>query len=231
MCTAIARKGKDILYGFNLDIDPDMWHFDLYKTKRVFSVGITAGRTTYYTHGVNRDGHFANVPYMNGEVFPVPKGMRRERLDLLTDRYLRGKYSFADVEEILRTKALTGVPAATLHSLIGDREGNLRIVEPGYGIQTVTESYAVLTNFPVLTALPDYSNPFYGKDRYDRAVSVLRDSGEDFSVSDALSLLKSVCQDGQWGTRVSFVYSVNENAVYYFLNGDDSRIETHRFAP
>lgn len=229
MCTAIAKKGNDILYGFNLDIDPAAWNFDIYKTKSIFSVGITVGKTTYYTHGVNRNGHFGNIPYMNGEVFPAPKGMRRERLDLLVDRYLRGKYSFSDVEEILNTKALTGIPAATLHSLIGDREGNLYIVEPGYGWRTVTENYAVLTNFPVLTALPDYESPFYGKDRYDKAKSVLASCGDDFSVSDALGLLKSVCQGGQWATRVSFVYSVNENTVYYFRNGDDSRIETHRF--
>ena len=230
MCTAIAKKGNDILYGFNLDIDPAAWNFDLYKTKNVFSVGITVGRTTYYTHGVNRLGHFGCVPYMNGERFPVPKGLRRERIDLLTDRYLRGKYSFADVDEILKTKALTSVPAATLHSLFGDREGNFRIAEPGYGCRTVTENYAVLTNFPVLTALPDYSSPFYGKDRYDKALSVLQSSGDDFSVDDALGLLSSVCQGGQWATRVSFVYSANENAVSYFRNGDDSNVEKHLFA-
>lgn len=231
MCTAIAKKGNDILYGFNLDIDPAAWNFDLYKTGRVFSVGITVGRTTYYTHGVNRDGHFGCVPYMNGESFPVPKGMRRERIDLLTDRYLRGKYSFADVDEILKTKALTNIPAATLHSLFGDRAGNFRIAEPGYGWRAVTENYAVLANFPVLTSLPDYDSPFYGKERYDRALSVLQRSGDDFSVSDALGLLSSVCQGGQWATRVSFVYSVKENAVYYFLNGNDSHIEKHVFVP
>ena len=230
MCTAIAKKGSDILYGFNLDIDPAAWSFALYKTKTVFSVGITVGHTTYYTHGVNRLGHFGNVPYMNGERFPVPKGMRRERIDLMVNRYLRGKYSLADVDEILKTKALTNIPAATLHSFLGDRAGNLRIIEPGYGYRVVEENYAVLTNFPVLTTLPDYSSPFYGKDRYDKVRSVLHDSGDGFSVDDALGLLKSVCQGGQWATRVSFVYSVNENKVYYFLNGDDSQIETHAFA-
>lgn len=231
MCTAIAKKGTDILYGFNLDIDPAAWRFDLYKTKNVFSVGITVGRTTYYTHGVSRLGHFGCVPYMNGERFPVPKGLRRERIDLMVDRFLRGKYSFADVDEILKAKALTNIPAATLHALLGDRAGNFRIAEPGYGCRVVEENYAVLTNFPVLTALPDDENPFYGKDRYDKALSVLQSSGDDFSISDALGLLSSVCQGGQWATRVSFVYSVNENAVYYFLNGDDSHIEKHAFTP
>lgn len=229
MCTAIAKKGKDILYGFNLDIDPETWNFALYKNAKVFTVGIKVGSTLYYTHGVNRDGHFGNVPYMNGEPFTPPRGIPRERIDLMTDRYLRGKYSFADVETVIRTRTPTSIPAASMHSLIGDRDGNLLIVEPGYGHRAVTENYAVLTNFPVLTELPDYSNPFYGKDRYDRAVQVLSESGDDFSVDDALQLLAELCQTGPWGTRISFVYSVNENKVTYFLNGDATKIQTHCF--
>ena len=116
-----------------------------------------------------------------------------------------------------------------MHSLIGDKSGRLLIVEPGYGHRVVTENYAVITNFPVLTELEDYSNPFYGKDRYDRAVKVLSSAGDAFSAADALKLLSEVSQSGQWGTRVSFVYSANENKLYYFLNGDSSKIETHCF--
>ena len=116
-----------------------------------------------------------------------------------------------------------------MHSLIGDKSGRLLIVEPGYGYREVMENYAVITNFPVLAGLTDYSNPFYGKNRYDRAVQVLSGSGDDFSVADALKLLSEVSQSGQWGTRISFVYSANENKVYYFLNGDISKTETHCF--
>lgn len=229
MCTAIGFRGKDLLYGFNLDVDPAVWNFALYKTKNIFTVGITVGKTVYYTHGVNRDGHFGNVPYMNGEVFPVPRGARRERIDLLVDRYIRGKYSFEDVCSAIENRSLVSVPAATLHSLIGNSRGDMLIAEPGYGCRKVTENYAVITNFPVLTILPDYTNPFYGKDRYDHALSVLQSAGEDFSVSDALTLLNETKQEGQWGTRVSFVYSANDNAVHYCLNGDFSDLRVHRF--
>lgn len=229
MCTAIAKKGNDLIYGFNLDIDPEAWHFDLVKKPGLFSVGITVGKTTYYTHGVNRDGHFGNVPYMNGERFEVPHGAKRERIDLMTDRYLRGKYDYADILTILRTKTLVNIPAATMHSLIGNAEGDMLIVEPGYGYKKIEEDYAVITNFPVLTELSDYDDPFYGKDRYDKAVSVLKNSGADFSVTDALALLDDVKVGGKWGTRISFVYSRKENAVYYCLNGDFSAISIHRF--
>ena len=231
MCTAIAKNGNDLIYGFNLDIDPAAWSFGLYKTDRLFSVGITVGRTLYYTHGVTADGRFGNVPYMNGERFPVPRGMRRARLDLMMDRYLRGAYSFADILEIARTKAVVSVPAATMHALVGNGNGELLIVEPGYGAQSVTEDYAVVTNFPVLAGLTDFSNPFYGRERYDIATAALRESGPDFTADDAMRLLCRVKQDGQWGTRVSFAYSQTENAVHYCLDGDFSKIQIHRFAP
>ena len=71
---------------------------------------------------------------------------------------------------------------------------------------------------------------YYGKDRYDTALSVLRHSGDDFSVQDGLRLLDAVKQTGQWGTRVSFVYSGNEQAVYYALEHDFTDIRKHCFA-
>lgn len=230
MCTAIAYKGKDLLYGFNLDIDPDVWQYSIQKTGSIFAVGITVGKTTYLVHGINKNGHFGNVPYMNGEAVLVPRGARRERIDLMSDRYIRGKYSFENIEEILRTKAVVNIPAATMHSLIGNESGEFLIVEPGYGCKKVEEHYAALTNFPVLTPLSDPSNPFYGKDRYDTALSALSKAGADFSSEDALQLLYETRQEGQWATRVSFVYSRNRNAVYYFLNGNISQTEIHVFA-
>lgn len=229
MCTAIAYKGNDLLYGFNLDIDPAVWSFSLRMTPSLFAVGITVGKTTYLVHGINRNGNFGNVPYMNGEDVPPPRGVRRERIDLMSDRYVRGKYSFADIGEILRTKAVVNIPAATMHSLIGNADGDVLIVEPGYGCRKVTEPFAVLTNFPVLTPLPDCSNPFYGRDRYDAARAALAAAGPDFSAGDLLRLLHEVRQEGRWGTRVSFVWSKRENRVYYFLDGDLSRVETHTF--
>lgn len=229
MCTAIAKKGNDLLYGFNFDVDPAVWNYSIYKTKNYFTVGITVRKTTYFTHGVNRGGSFGNIPYMNGERFPAPVGIKRERLDLMTNKYIRGKYTFEDIERIVRERTLTNIPAVTFHSLIGSGNGDMLIAEPGYGCRKVEENWAVLANFPVLAGLTDFSNPFYGKDRYDRAEAILKNSGDGFSAEDALSVLRDAKQDGQWGTRVSFVYSKNKNTVYYCENGDFSDIKVHKF--
>lgn len=229
MCTGFMKKGEDLLYGFNLDIDPAVWNFSLYKNKEIFTVGIKVGSTLYYTHGVNRHGRFSDLPYMNGEDIPAEKGKKRERIDLLTNRYLRGQYSFDDVCKIVRDKAIVNVSGGSMHSLIGDENGRALLVEPGYGFREITGDHAVISNFPILATLSDYDNPFYGKDRYDKAKEILEKSPASFSAMDGMKLLENVKQEGPWGTKVSFVYSRNENAVYYCLDGDFEHIEKHRW--
>ena len=230
MCTAFAFKGNDILYGYNLDVDPTVWDWRLVKKKDVFTVAIRVGSTTYYTHGVRSGGAFADLPYMNGEEnggFGTGRG--QHRIDLLVDRYLRGKYSDPDVREIVKTREITNPRGGSMHSLFGNAAGDFLLVEPGYGAREIGDNHAVVTNFPILTELPDYSNPFYGKDRRDIAESVLAAAGADFSAGDGMELLREVCQSGQWGTRLSFVYSQNENAVLYCTDGDFERIEKWKF--
>lgn len=229
MCTGFVRKGKDLIYGFNLDIDPNIWSFDIYKTKKYFTIGITVGSTTYFTHGVNANGNFGNLPYMNGVQQNYRKGIKKQRIDLLNDKYIRGKYNYNDVLDIVNTKTLINIPNANMHSLICDADGNVVLLEPGYGNKIVKSKYAVISNFPILTKLDDYSNPFFGKDRYDIATQVLKESKSSFSVNDALDLLNKCKQEGKWGTKVSFVYSKNNNTVYYCLNGDFKKVLQHKF--
>ena len=38
-----------------------------------------------------------------------------------------------------------------------------------------------------------------------------------------------MCQEGIWATRVSFVYSAEENAVYYVQNNNFSQIGKYEF--
>ena len=230
MCTGFVYKGKDLLYGFNLDIDPNVWSFDVYKTKNYFTVGIKVGSTTYFTHGVNRNGNFGNLPYMNGEEFKCPKGCAKQRIDLLIDKYIRGKISFDEIRDIVSTKTLTNAPAASMHSLVGDIDGNILLLEPGYGIKEIDEKYGVIANFPALARLNNYDNPFYGKERYDTVSKALAKADDDFSADDALGLLEKVKQTGQWATRVSFVYSRNDNSVHYCLDNRFDEISVHEFA-
>jgi len=229
MCTAFIKNGDDLLYGYNLDIDPAVWNYSLIIKKNIFSVGIKVGKTLYYTHGVNSCGNFGNLPYMNGETGTSTRDKDIYRIDLLVDRYIKNKISYGDITEIINTKKVINLPNVSLHSLIGDKNGNILLIEPDYGYKKNEKNYAVASNFPIIPTLDDYTNPFYGKDRYDKATEILEKSDNTFSVYDGLKLLKEVSQTGQWGTRISFVYSRNKNAVYYCFDGNFDEIKIKSF--
>ena len=53
---------------------------------------------------------------------------------------------------------------------------------------------------------------------------------DNFSVTEAFHILNAVKQEGLWATRVSFVYSVKENKVYYVLNNNFDNIVSHEFS-
>lgn len=229
MCTGFIVKDNDLLFAFNMDLDPEAWSYDIYKTDSYFTVGIKVGSRVYYTHGVNRNGNFGNLPYMNGEDMIISKGVKRQRIDLLIDKYIRGKRSYDDVLDILETKTLVNIPACSMHSLVGDRDDHILLLEPGYGTKEIKDDFGVIANFPIQANLKDFNNPFYGKDRYDKVKRTLSKRKKNFGVKDAMKLLESVKQEGKWATRVSFVYSRNENRVYYCLENDFSNIQTHEF--
>ena len=80
--------------------------------------------------------------------------------------------------------------------------------------------YSLITNYSILS--PEITKPYIvsGDDRFERADELLKHCNDSFSVAEAFQILKSVKQEGIWATRVSFVYSVNENRVYYVENND-----------
>ena len=64
---------------------------------------------------------------------------------------------------------------------------------------------------------------------YEKAKDLLQGYGENFSISNAFDVLRSVRQEGLWATRVSFIYSVAKNKVYYVLNNDFKNIAEYQF--
>jgi len=192
-------------------------------------------------HGVNHKGCFAGqLNNMRFAKAPFEIGEDCVPLYHLVDGFIRGKYALSEVERLAREKkvvnlpeGVVGIPDMGMHSLMCDGEGRILVVEPGNGVAAISERHAVMTNFAVLELPGDFTPEnfdYYGKNRYDTALSILRASDDDFSVQDGLRLLEAVKQTGRWGTRVSFVYSGNENAVYYASEHDFDNIRVHRFA-
>ena len=86
-----------------------------------------------------------------------------------------------------------------------------------------------MTNYSVLK--PESTAEFLvpGDDRYERAKRLLGEAKSEFSVAEALSILYEVRQEGMWATRVTFVYSVKEEKVYYVLNREFENVREYQF--
>lgn len=258
MCTAFVRKGNEVIVGFNMDINIDAFEYKIFKEKDMFYIGIKMnselelpeGITLPYSidskngvckvHGVNSKGNFANM--LNNMNFSKAKFRMGNDIcmhDQLVEDYISGRCDFDELIRIANEKDIVGVPKGVVnipdlafHSLIADRKGNIMMLEPGNGYSIIKEKYAALTNFSILELPADFNQDrfgYYGKDRYDIAMDLLRNSDDDFQVEDGLEILKATKQEGNWATRVSFVYSNNDNAVYYCLEGDFDHISKHQF--
>ena len=117
----------------------------------------------------------------------------------------------------------------TIITPFSDKYGRVLIIEPGLGYRLEQAQYSLITNYSVLR--PEITKPYIvsGDDRFERADEQLKRCGDNFSVVEAFRILKSVKQEGIWATRVSFVYSVSENNVYYVLNNDFEHILEYQF--
>ncbi len=103
------------------------------------------------------------------------------------------------------------------------------IIEPGIGYRIEEKKYSLITNYSVIS--PETTRPYIvpGDDRYERAKQWLDRQQGEVTVKNALELLEYVKQEGIWATRVSFVYSVKENIVYYILDRDFERVMEYGF--
>ncbi len=240
MCTGFVRKGKDVIVGFNMDINIRAFDYDIVANKEQFYVEIKSGEVTVKAHGINHLGNFASqLNNMDFTKAPFRLGKNVVPLYEIVDDYISGKISYNEILKMASEKEIVNmpgqainIPCIAMHSLIADRQGHIMILEPGNGYCVLQGDYAALSNFAFLenpANLTPENYGYYGKDRYDKAMKLLRESNDDFSIQDGLELLKAVRQTGEWATRVSFVYSNNENAVYYVIENDFDHVTRHQF--
>ena len=240
MCTGFVRKGKDVIVGFNMDINIRAFDYDIVANKEQFYVEIKSGEVVVKAHGINHLGNFASQ-LNNMDFTKAPFRLEKNVVPLyeIVDDYISGKISYNEILKMASEKEIVNMPGQAInmpciamHSLIADRQGHIMILEPGNGYCVLQGDYAALSNFAFLenpANLTPENYGYYGKDRYDKAMQLLRESNDDFSIQDGLELLKAVRQTGEWATRVSFVYSNNENAVYYVIENDFEHVTRHLF--
>ena len=232
MCTRFVYRGDDTITGFNFEIDLAVWDHKIITEKDRFYIGILRPDGVRHSyHGVNRNGNVGTLLYVHGN----PEGAYQDSKSCmtiadLTEQFVQAKISFDDALQIVQERKIVYAPDATMQAMFSDRQGRTLIVEPGIGWREDDGRYSLITNYSVLA--PESTMPFLvpGDDRYERATQLLNTYGKQFSVTDAFSVLQAVRQEGIWATRVSFVYSAKEHAVYHVENNHFSQIERYEFS-
>lgn len=226
MCTRFVYHGDDMITGFDFDIDLAVWNHKVITEKDRFYIGIMRPDGVYHSyHGVNQNGNVGTLLYVHGNSEGAYQdGMPCMTIADLTEHFIKAQISFDEALRLVKTKKIVYAPDATMQALLSDIHGRVLLIEPGIGYRVEQSKYSVITNYSVLN--PESTNAFVvpGDDRFERAKSLLACYGADLSVSDAFSVLQAVRQEGQWATRVSFVYSKKEQAVYYVENNHFDRI-------
>lgn len=227
MCTRFVYNGNDTIIGFNFDIDISEYEHKVILEKDRFFIGIKMPDNQWHSyHGVNANGNVGTLLYVHGN----EKALKSKEGDCytiaeLTERFVCGELSFEEAVEIVQQKEIIYENGATMQALLSDRNGKVLIVEPGIGYKIETEKFSLITNYSLLS--PE-STQFYitpGDNRYECAKEILNRYDESFSVTEAFSVLEAVKQEGLWATRVSFVYSVNSQMVYYVENNQFDKIK------
>ena len=256
MCTAFIHQGKHLICGFNLDINEGAMDYRVYAEPERFYIGITAMEppkdVPLPSHfrleggirkiqGVNRDGLFA-VCLNNMNFAKAPFRLAEEALpiDQLMDDCISGRITVEEARRIAHEKELVNLPTGSVdipslafHGFITSPESPILLVEPGNGYAVLDGPCAAMTNYALLEPPADLTpatSGYYGKDRMDTAMEIFRQRSDAFTLEDGLDILRRTCQHGPWATRVSFVYHSGENAVYYCLQGDFTRVIRHSFA-
>lgn len=192
----------------------------LIKEKGRFYIGILRPDGIYHSyHGVNQNGNAGTLLYVHGNsAGAYQSGSNCMTIADLTEQFIKAQISFDEVLQIAKSKKIVYAPDATMQAMLSDVHGRTLVIEPGIGYREEQSKYSLITNYSLMK--PESTRDFIvsGDDRYERALAVISNCKNEFSVPDAFTLLHAVRQVGIWATRVSFVYSVNEHTVYYAEN-------------
>ena len=232
MCTRFVYHGSDIITGFNFDIDLSVWTHKVMKEKECFYIGILRPDGTYHSyHGVNQNGNAGTLLYVHGNsAGAYQDGDNCMTIAALTEQFIRAQISFDEVLQIVKSKKIVYASDATMQAILSDVHGRTLVIEPGIGYREEQSKYSLIANYSLIR--PESTRDFIvpGDDRYERALQLLDNCKNGFSISDAFTLLHTVRQEGAWATRVSFVYSVNERTVYYTENNHFEHIKKFTFS-
>lgn len=232
MCTSFVDRRNDLLIAMNFDNNG--WDFKLNLGKQnIFAVDVDIGYGQLPSFGMNAQGTFVNNLFVdsNGQGLYKRKSKTRTLTSYLVEDILAEKISMDIIDNYLDTTEIVNGPSTSCHNLIADKNGNVRVVEPGRGNiknEAKESPYFIMTNFSLIdyNAGKKYSDESFK--RYETVKTHLENKTK-LSMTDAFKILEDVKQDGEWRTDFSMVYSKNENKIFYCYHGDFEKILEYTF--
>lgn len=245
MCTSFIFRGNDTIismnydnYGNNLKVAP----YD----RNLFLVTTKLNGQTRPLFGIKSNGVFVNQQFVS----ECEGGKFRVGEDVVTtidfveevllnelpmskiDKYLLEHQIVSPPAFMLRSKSIE-IPNFHIHSMLADISGDGYIIEPGRGIFKFNKKkdYVVLSNCSLYEAQQTGHYEGFGADRQITVEEMLEKADESFDITDAFTVLKAVQLfnfHGFCSTEFSFVYSANENAVYYCYNREFDNITKYQ---
>lgn len=230
MCTSFIWRKDEKLIGMNFDNNG--MKYSVNKTEDWFVVYVDGGRGKYPSFGVSKNGKFFNnlLVDSNGKGnYRRPSNKVTHTTKLVTD-ILSGVISLDDFNEYLSKTEVVNTPDHSCHNMIIDDKDNVWIIEPGRGcIYSPAEEskYYVMSNESIIDMRN--RNVESGCTRYG-AIKHSLEAYEHLNVEKAFDVLaKAFQKEGEWVTELSFVYSKEENKVYYCFNGNIENIELYEY--
>lgn len=217
MCTSLIYNGKKTIVGWNLDL-LDMEYRIVAKNTGVYIEIKDATEGWLPLFGANARGDFVAMPTC------WPYDQRSDPLTLndyniihLDIDLLLQKKSFQEIKNYVDNHNIYSVPGITFQSQLSDKHGNVLQMTPGQGyVYKEKPQFSVLTNFSPFKGEKE-KHPWMGLDRYQKAVSMLESTNNDFDVQDCFDILKATSQT-VCPTVVSMVFDVTLGIVYWCEN-------------
>ena len=222
MCTSIVSNRKKTIVGWNLDL-LDMQHRVRQADHGVYIEINDAKEGWLPLFGANSRGDFVCMP----TCWPFdgrsnPEGDEPNVIMLDIDLLLMKKTLF-EIKEIAETGKVCSVPGVTFMSCLSDADGNVLQIVPGQGSLFFEKpAFSVMTNFSPFGSGGE-EHPWMGKDRFEKAQSMLEKADDGFDVENCFEILKEVSQT-VCPTVVSMVFDVSDKTVFWCENRPRRRV-------
>lgn len=119
----VCLNGKNVVVGFNFDIDLSMWTHKVIAERNLFFIGIQMPDRQYHSfHGINKNGNVGTP---------------------LTEAFIPGKLSLDEALDLAQRKKIVYAKDVSMQAMLSDKNGRAFLIEPGIGYRLEKTKYSL----------------------------------------------------------------------------------------